>query len=60
MDSRSDENEIDDIDGYTEKMMKLKKSLFSKPNNNIKDSQPRQKRDYAKKHHQEKGSALSL
>ena len=44
----SDENEIEDIDGYSEKMMKLKKSLFSKANNNIKDSQARQKRDYDK------------
>ena len=48
MDCKSDENEIEDIDGYTEKMMKLKKSLFSKANNNIKDSQARQKRDYDK------------
>ena len=58
--SKSDENEIEDIDGYTEKMMKLKKSLFSKANNNIKDSQARQKRDYDKKHHQKKVSALRV
>ena len=52
MDSMSDGNERNDIDRYTEKMVKLKKSLFFKANTIIKDSQARQKRDYDKKHHQ--------
>ena len=35
MDSNSDDNEIDDIGGYTEKMVTLKKSLFSKANTKL-------------------------
>ena len=60
MDSMSDDNKIEDIDGYTEKMVKLKKSLFSKANTNINDSQAWQKRDYDNKHHQKKVNALTL
>ena len=60
MDSMSDGNEIDDIDEYTEKMVKLKKSLFSKANPKIKDSQAQQKRYYDKKHHQKKVSSLAV
>ena len=59
MDCRSDDNEIDDIGGYIKKMMKLKKSLFSKANTNIKGLLAGQKRDYDKKHHQKKVGALS-
>ena len=54
MDSTSDDNKMDDIDGYTKKMVKLKKSLFYKANTKIKDSQALKKRDYDKKHHQKK------
>ena len=60
MDRKSDENKIDDIDGYTEKMIKLKKSLFSKANKHIKNFQAWQKWDHDKKHHQKKVSTLTL
>ena len=41
------------MDKYEEKMLKLRKTLFSKANKNIRNAQDRQKRDYDKKHHRQ-------
>lgn len=46
------------MDKYEEEMLKLRKTLFSKANTNIKNAQDRQKRDYDKKHHRQVVSSL--
>ena len=46
------------MDKYEEEMLKLRKTLFSKANTNIKNAQDCQKRDYDKKHHRQVVSSL--
>lgn len=48
------EDDRDNVDKYCEDMMKLKNHLFSKADQNIKEAQTRQKRDYDKKDHHNK------
>ena len=46
------------MDKYEEEMLKLRKTLFSKANKNIRNAQDRQKRDYDRKHHRQVVSSL--
>ena len=52
--SNESDNDNEDVTEYYEKMIDLKRNLFSKADENIKEAQARQKKDYDKKHHRKK------
>ena len=54
------EDEGDNVQKYCEDMIKLKNDLFSKADQNIKEAQTRQKRDYDKKHHHKKVCHITI
>ncbi len=55
-----DEVDEGDVDQYGEEMLKFRKTLFSKANDNIKNAQDRQKRDYDRKHNRQMVSSVKI
>ena len=43
-----------DVDSYMEKMEKLREDMFVKADDNIKDAQAKQKKEYDRRHHNRK------
>ena len=50
----------DNVNKYCEDMMRVRNDLFSKADQNIKEAQTRQMRDYDQKHHNKKVCHISL